>query len=45
MRLDYSECDNCETVPYYEACNCTIDFDIDTKFSGRTVVMYYGLEK
>ena len=45
MRLDYSKCDGCENKPYNEACQCTVDFTLDTKFSGSQVMMYYGLER
>jgi len=45
VRLDYSECEGCENEPYYVACECSVDFDLDTKFSGQNVMMYYGLER
>lgn len=45
MRLDYSECNGCETKSYLEDCQCTVDFTLDTKFGGSQVMMYYGLER
>ena len=45
MRLDYSECNGCETKSYLEDCQCTVDFNLDTKFGGSQVMMYYGLER
>merc|ERR1719204_244554 len=45
MRLDYSVCGECGSAPYTEQCTCTVDFTLDSKFSGSQVMMYYGLER
>ncbi|KAL5267871.1 hypothetical protein ACHWQZ_G004798 [Mnemiopsis leidyi] len=47
VRLDYSNCSECSTNfnIYTDDCTCSVDFTLDTKFSGNQIMMYYGLER
>ena len=45
IKLDYSLCNGCENRPYTEQCTCEMEFNLDSKFKGRTILMYYGLER
>lgn len=45
VRLDYSECEGCENTAYDAECECSVDFDLDSKYTGQSVMMYYGLER
>lgn len=44
-RLDYSLCNGCENRPYTEQCTCEMEFNLESKYKGRTILMYYGLER
>lgn len=50
FRMDYSSCegqdrDPCFDKPYSDSCVCEEEFTLDSKYSGKQLIMYYGLEK